>query len=348
MSAAPLHVWVLSDNQPGHFNLSRGIVAALERIQPVEVHELEVSLRMGLARNPMRFLLNHSVTLPSPGWLSLFYVMPDLPAVPCDLVVSAGGKTSFANAWLARRMGAKNIFAGSLRRLLPTLFDVVVTLEPIEPASPNNLVLDLPPSAIEAAQVEQQGRALRDRLGLGDEKLWTVMVGGNGAGYRYRESDWQQLARVLDDLGERYNRRWLLLGSRRTGRDAERVLQASIGRSRVAAIHGYEAGGDAVVEACLGAAERVFVTEDSMTMITEAICSRRPVVSLRPAQVAPTRRYAAMIARFEKNGWLVRHALNALAGEPQRLDDICFQVLEASPREGLASQLAARLHLEGE
>jgi mitochondrial fission protein ELM1 len=346
MSVAPLHVWVLSDAQPGHFNLSRGVVAALERIRPVQVHWLTLSLRLGLARNPLRLLLNHAATPPAPGWLKLFYVMPELPSGRCDLVVSAGGKTSFANAWLAKRLGAKNIFAGSLRRLSPGLFDVVVTLEPIEPASPNNLVLELPPSTVAMNDLACHAQALRDALGLGDEKLWTLMIGGDGAGYRYREADWAQLARLLDELSRRYNRRWLLLSSRRTGRDAERLLQNLIENSCVAATRWYGEGGDFVVEACLGAAERVFVTEDSMTMVTEAICSRRPVVNLRPAEVAATRRYAAMIARFEQRGWLVRYAIEELAAEPQRLDDIQCKVLDSSPLEDLAAQLAGRLQLD--
>jgi len=322
------------------------MVAALARIRPVEVHRLTLSLRLGLARNFLRFLLNHSNMPPANGWLKLLYVMPELPQGRCDLIVSAGGKTSFANAWLAKRLGAKNIFAGSLRRLSPTLFDVVVTLEPLEPASPHNLVLDLPPSAIEAADLEGHGRALRRECGLGDEKLWTVMIGGDGAGYHYHDTDWQQLAQWLNELGKKHQRRWLLLGSRRTGREAERLLHNAVDSACVAAAYWYGEGDESRVEACLGAAERVFVTEDSMTMLTEAISSRRPVISLRPSAVASTRRYADMISRFEQQGWLKRYALKDPVAEPPNLDDLHDRIMETSPLDSLAQQLAKRLRLE--
>ena len=48
----------------------------------------------------------------------------------------------------------------------------------------------------------------------------------------------------------------------------------------------------------LGAAQKVFVTEDSMTMLTEAAYSQCPVISLRPREVRATGRYSAMIERF--------------------------------------------------
>lgn len=345
MPGSPLHVWVLSDNRPGHYNQSRGIVTALAGLHPIEQHWLNIDLRLGLARNPMRLLLNHLATPPPVSWLGLFYAMPALPQAPCDLVVSTGGRTSFANAWLARRMQARNIFAGSLRRLSPALFDLVLTLEPIRPAAPNNLVLDLPPSAVDVSQLHRDGLALRTEQGLNGQAVWTIMLGGDGAGYRYRDQDWRQLAQLLQRLGEQYGIRWLLLSSRRTGRTAERLVGEGMDSSYIAASCWYREGAADGVAACLGAADQVFVTEDSMTMLTEAIYSRRPVVSLRPAAVAPTSRYAGMINRFAAKGWICRYAIEDLATGRQTLSDTQCKVLETSPLSELSRQLAERLHL---
>ncbi len=345
MPGSPLHVWVLSDNRPGHYNQSRGIVTALTGLRPVEQHWLNLDLRLGLVRNPMRLLLNHLATPPPVSWLGLFYAMPALPQAPCDLVVSTGGRTSFANAWLARRMHARNIFAGSLRRLSPALFDLVLTLEPLRPAAPNNLVLDLPPSAVDVSQLHRDGLALRAEHGLNGQAVWTIMLGGDGAGYRYRDKDWRQLAQLLERLGEQHGIRWLLVSSRRTGRAAERLVGEGIDSRYIAASCWYREGAADGVAACMGAADRVFVTEDSMTMLTEAIYSRRPVVSLRPAAVAPTSRYAGMIDRFAAKGWICRYAIEDLATGRQTLGDKQCNVLETSPLSGLSRQLAARLNL---
>jgi len=100
-----------------------------------------VRLRIGLGRNILRLILNHTcMPLPS-GLLKLFYEIDDLPDQGCDLIVSTGGKTSFANAWLARWKNVPNIFVGSLRRLSPGHFSVVLTLEPTDNA-PAHLVLE--------------------------------------------------------------------------------------------------------------------------------------------------------------------------------------------------------------
>ena len=69
-------------------------------------------------------------------------------------------------------------------------------------------------------------------------------------------------------------------------------------------------------------------------------------VRLRPAEVAATRRYAAMIARFEQRGWLVRYAIKELVAAPQRLNGCHGRILETSPQQNLASQLAERLQLD--
>ena len=343
--STPLHVWVLSDNRPGHYNQSRGIVAALERLRRVEQHWLALNLRVGLARNPMRWLLNRDRKLPPQQMLKLFYRMPALPAPPCDVIVSTGGKTSFANAWLAQSCGARNIFAGSLRRLSPALFDTVLTLEPLAPPGTANVVLDLPPSAIDVDTLERRGAALRARLGLDRERAWAVVLGGNGAGYRYRDSDWRQLAMLLNRLAAQRGIRWLLVSSRRTGHAAERLLKRWIDPATLAAACWYHEGDADCVERFLGAAGQVFVTEDSMTMLTEAIYSRRPVMSLRPAHMRPEQRYSAMVRRFAERGWICRHAIDTLNADIRHLDTAHCMPLRVSPLETLSRELARRLAL---
>ncbi|MGB5535316.1 MAG: ELM1/GtrOC1 family putative glycosyltransferase [Thiogranum sp.] len=342
MTSSPLRVLVLSDDQPGHYNLSRGIVAALRRIQPVQESWVTMKLRAGLGRNFLRAYLNRVDKPSSPLWLRLFYKMNHFPAEACDLIVSAGGKTSFANAWLAQYMGVPNVYAGSLRRLSSRLFSVVLTLEPVNGAV-GNLVLDLPPSAIDFDTLQSQGERFLNQLGPGEQRCWTLMIGGNGAGYRYRRRDWQALARVMNALARRYGIRWLLVSSRRTGKQAGQVLRHNLDKQFLAAQSWYGESDEFRAEAWLGAAERVFVTEDSMTMLTEAIYSRRPVVSLRPQHAAPTDRYERMMQGFADSGYLCRYALAELSQQPELLESRQCRVLEASPLDDLAEQLGKRL-----
>ena len=305
---------------------------------------MTVRLRIGLGRNILRMILNH-VRMPLPiGLLKLFYEIDGLPDQDCDLILSTGGKTSFANAWLARLKNVPNVFTGSLRRLSPGSFSAVLTLEPTDKA-PSHLVLQLPPSALDEQELEIQAAQFRKRVGLGEQPCWCILTGGNGAGYRYREQDWRALAKLMKRLAGLHGIRWLLVSSRRTGTEAELLLAEGLDEELLAAQCWYGKGDVYSVEAWLGTAEKVFVTEDSMTMLTEAICTRRPVFSLRPQQSLPNDRYERMVQRFAARGLICRYALNQLAEQPEMLNDAQCNALEESPQESLSKQLGLRLGL---
>jgi mitochondrial fission protein ELM1 len=334
----PLRVWVLSDGRPGHFNQAKGIVSALRLDHAVDERWIEVRLRAGIARNLLRSLLNHS-SRARPLWqLQLFYALDPLPADGCDMIVSAGGKTSFANAWLAAVTGVPNIFSGSLRRLSPDLFTVTVTPQPVAGAR-NNIVPFLPPSAIDFARLQERTAAYRAAEGLGDQRLWTLLVGGDGAGYRFRADDWRALAALTGELARRHGIRWLIATSRRTGAAAERLLRRAVDDESVF-MHCWSGAGEAYdPELYPGLAERVFVTEDSMTMLTEAMVARRPVYSLRPRRCAPQRRYEDTLRRYVERGILRRHDLAVLLADPLRLEQDPAEVLESSPVQALADNI---------
>lgn len=331
MTEPPLRVWLLSDGRPGHYNQSRGILKALARRRPLTVDWIELELRAGFLRTPLRALLNARAA-PSLRWLRLFYRL-SLPPQPPQMIVSAGGRTSFANAWLAARFGVPNLFAGSLRGLSPERFRAVLTLEPIGAA--NNIVLVVPPSAIDADDPEAgavPGCAA-------ETPCWALLIGGDGAGYRYTRQDWMVLAGLLGRLAAHYRVRWLISSSPRTGVAAERLLRAHLPAACIAEAAWYGEDRRSRVARQLGAAERVFVSEDSMTLLTEAISARKPVCSLRPQRARPEPRYGEALQRFAGRALIHRFAIDALCDEPQRLASLQWRLLDEAPSETLARAL---------
>ena len=344
MAETPLRVWVLSDDQPGHLNLSRGVVLALRRLGPVQDSCISFRLRIGLARNLLRALLNN-LKIPLPvALLKLFYTIDGLPGQGCDLIVSTGGKTSFANAWLARSLRVPNVFFGSLRRLQPQLFSLVLTLEP-EDATPVSLVLDLPPCSLDEDALPTLAAQFRAQHDLVGQRCWCMLIGGDGAGYRYREQDWQALAQAMNRLAVHYGIHWLVVSSRRTGSAAAQQLRRLLEGGSLAVQCWHDAGDEYQAEAFLGAAEKVFVTEDSMTMLGEAMSVRRPVFSLRPRQLRPNTRYRDMIRRFAGRGLLCRFSIEELAQQPELVGKANYRIAETSAQARLSRQLGERLGL---
>lgn len=52
-----------------------------------------------------------------------------------------------------------------------------------------------------------------------------MLIGGDGAGAQYQEQDWMQLAKQMNLLARQHRIKWLLSTSRRTGKQAEKILQ---------------------------------------------------------------------------------------------------------------------------
>lgn len=317
MSAAK-QVWVVSDGIPGHFNQSTGIVMALQRHQPCEVVWLDVKLRAGLWRRVLRWLLNATEQALPLAWLSWFYRVDALPPGRPDMLVGAGGKASFALAWLARHYAAPAVFSGSLRGLQARHFGLILSIEP-KHAGRNTLIVDIAPMPVDLAAQQQAGAALRSQLGLGAQPVWLLLIGGDGAGYRYQADDWQRLAQQVRDIANHQGVRWLISTSRRTGAEAEAILRAQLSDVAADAVW-WDSEPRKVLSAYLGAAEVVCCSADSLSMLTEAVASQRRVIAWQPAQAAPDDNYRAALQRLQQRGLIVcvedlRQGAERIAGQ---------------------------------
>lgn len=294
-----IRLLILSDGKPGHVTGSLGVLASIEKLMPVQQVILQVRLRLKFMRHPLRMILNH------PGLmdrmpktiqyrlLKFFYTVNDpqcLETAGCfDWMVSAGGDTSFANAWIARIYDIKNIYCNSLRGLDPSLFTVVLSLRTGQ-AEPNEIQLELSPAPIDREKIREQGRQFRVAQKLEKQKVWAVLIGGNGAGYRYDGSSMTLLAEGLLALAERHKARLLITTSRRTGLKLEKMLKIYFAtHPAVAYATFFNHQPEKVVAKFLGAADVVFCTADSGSMITEALATGKPVYVLTPerAKVQP-------------------------------------------------------------
>ncbi|MFG0336313.1 MAG: ELM1/GtrOC1 family putative glycosyltransferase, partial [Maioricimonas sp. JB049] len=225
--------------------------------------------------------------LPAPSWLPWVYDMPEPPQMRPDLIVSSGGKTCIANAWLASCMHCPNVFIGDIRGLSPDLFDHILTLDTSNQGDPR-YVIGIPPTTIDpqelraAADVyfEESPQAGRD------VRYWSLLLGGNtncGA-FVYSRRDWDQLADAVAILAERHGIRWLITTSRRTGRTAESIFRHKRLQPYIEDLYLYGKDDRNIFNAFLACADAVFCTEDSGTMLTESVASARPVFSIRPPQ----------------------------------------------------------------
>ncbi|MCA9000001.1 MAG: mitochondrial fission ELM1 family protein [Planctomycetaceae bacterium] len=257
------------------------MVRSLENSFDVTTDWINLRMRFNGHRRSLTWLLNGTQTGWDPARLSWFYSIDTLPTDRPDLIISAGGNTLYANAWLARSLNVANIFIGDIRRLAPHHFSKVITWLDDREGEPF-LRWPMTPVPVLPDEAAQAGETFRQKHCPGEEQLWTLLIGGDGGGYTYDEQDWRQLAEFLQDAASHQGIRWLVVTSRRTGVPAEHLLKDAFDPTFIAYQSFYSMERSAGYLGCLGAASRVFCTEDSHMMLTESISAAKPTYSLRP------------------------------------------------------------------
>jgi hypothetical protein len=299
----------------------------------------------------LRLHLSRHRALPGPRWLSVFYRLSgELPERP-DLIISSGGKTVFINAWLAQHYGCQNTFIGDTRGVHDDYFARIVVQHSPRGAHPAHgddprFIPSLIPTEITPALLAQAAEvytAAREPEFRG-RRHWTLVLGGDSGGYRYRPAEWETLGAGLRALAERHGIRWLITTSRRTSPVAEAVLQRDDLRPHVDELQIYRTDPRQIYNALLGCGEVIFCTEDSGTMLTEAVSAGRPLFSIRPGVARTTRAHRELLDFYSDCGWLKRVTIDELARlQPadiatgfapqaeQELPRVCERILEVLP-----------------
>jgi hypothetical protein len=189
--------------------------------------------------------------------------------------VSAGGETLAANAAGAKLLTATNIFCGRIRRAAPDLFKLIIVASPKLAESPNHL-LALPPSALSVDRPTPVERPPR---------LVGVLIGGNSGTYRYAAHDWKQLTDFLCAAHASHGIRWMVATSRRSGSMVSDHLAAMAAEpsSGIVELTDYRTAGPVGINELLVRADAILCTDDSTTMISEAVAAHLPLVAVRPA-----------------------------------------------------------------
>ena len=131
-------------------------------------------------------------------------------------------------------------------------------------------------------------------------------AGGDGAGFRFTPEDWRKLAAEAGELAQQEGISWLVSTSRRTGGEGEDILRAGLPELVVADAVWWSTQPRRILQAYLGAADVVCCTADSLSMLTEAVLSGRPVIAWQPASARPNADYQAALERLAMRNLIVQ------------------------------------------
>jgi uncharacterized protein len=227
----PRVIWVLGDGKPGHENQSLGLAEALQRLVACEIHS--VPLERGMVWRRVSGAVRAAKGLPVP-----------------DFLFGAGHATHLPLWWLARRSGARSVVL--MKPSLPlALFDHCI--------APYH---DFPDGYQDPKVMLTHGALHRVTPGCGPKGGGLILIGGPAPGDAW---DGATMEDVLDSLMKEGE--WILGDSRRTPAGWLAGLHGKW--PNVQLVSHANTGPDWVREQ-MQAAEQIWVTEDSVSMICEA------------------------------------------------------------------------------
>jgi len=334
MPTRTLKTLLISDGKPGHYHLSDGVCAALARRQALDITRLDVARPKWLPARALSALTNvGEYGRRAVPWALGFAAMP-IPA--CDLIVSAGGDTLAANVALAKAYGCPNVFYGSLRRYRPEDFSLVLTSYADRAHLPRH-AMTLKPSAFDPDTVAARARP------LGALPVTGLLVGGDSGTVAFSGDDWKRVAALLTG-GAQGGAKWIVSNSRRTPDAVSDALNAiAADANGTVEFIDVRTAGAGTLGALFAASDRIAVTVDSSSMISEAIWARKPVVALLPRQhglPASEQGYRDYLA---SQGWIASLALEQASADAFEAACETVRPIAGNPLARLADLLVERL-----
>lgn len=254
-----LQCWVVTEGMAGTENQCLGVAEALGLAPVVK----RVSLRQ-----PWRSLS------PQLGLESAWSFTPRLDPPWPDLLLAAGRKSIAAARYIKRQSGGKT-FTVQIQdpRVDPAQFDLVAVPEHDPTRGPNVVVTKAAPNRITPEKLARARSDFAGQFAMMPSLHIAVLLGGNSKSHRMSETGMRRLGEQLSLLSGSL----MITASRRTPDHEKAAFLAGLG-SRP---HWFWDGhGDNPYLGMLAWADYILVTADSVSMLSDAATTGRPVYML--------------------------------------------------------------------
>jgi mitochondrial fission protein ELM1 len=222
-----------------------------------------------------------------------------------DLLITCGRRSTAPSIAIRRASGGRTttVHVQNPQTRLDA-FDLVFPMRHDGVTGPNAIPLDTAIHRITPEALAQAATEWRERFADLPTPLVGVILGGRNRSYRFTEAIGRSLLERLDALHGTTGAGLVITPSRRTEPEIiALVSEWARGRSW---IRWYSGEGDNPYVGILGLADALIVTSDSVSMLSEAISTGRPVAAVRPE--GRSRRHELFLERLEAVGAVVPFA----------------------------------------
>lgn len=246
---------------------SAGMVAqvrALATAMDVELEEKTIRVNA-----PWRLLPNIAYDL---GLSKIFPVADELIDAPCELIISCGRKAALVSASL--RTHAKRIHIQDPQMKL-SHFDVVVAMEHDQLSAANVISTPMALHSITSETLARAKERWEPKFAHLPRPWNAVLIGGSTNKYTFSK---EAMCALLLQLGE-IEGSLLITTSRRTGEANNQLLSDYFLHSKHVFLYTGELENPYL--GLLACADKIYVTNDSVNMMSEALASGKPVEILK-------------------------------------------------------------------
>ena len=276
--------WILSEPLAGLQTQAIGLAEAARL--PHEVHAL-------VPRPPWKWVAAR--LWPQP----LAAVAGSLGRPVPPLVIACGGMGAAVGA--ALRRGGRRVVQVQHPRLDPSRFDVVVVNRHDELTGPNIVVTRTALHRATPERLASAGQLWRDKLAHLPRPLVAVLVGGSNGRFRLDAAVARQFAARLAAMMHRDGVGVVVSPSRRTSPEALLVLRRALAPLGA---HIWDGTGDNPYFGMLALADAIIVTQDSVSMISEAAATTAPVlVAELPGRSRRMQLFLDVLLREDRARW---------------------------------------------
>ncbi len=332
-------IMVLDDGKKGHLKQAMAVVKQIERFRLDEgasAGDTETDVvRVEYKNRAAKVLL--SVTGPFiPDWFQLHLIFlrivlkhasyEDIVNRYADVIVGCGSSLVSINRWLKLENVARNVAVLDPGPFNRGKFDLIVIPEhDIDgrlAKRENVIVTQLAPNLIDP---EGLGLLDKEERGAREETPGTlkigVLIGGDNRYFRFSDT----LARSMSDALRKTCEEMLcvlrMTTSRRTPASAEEILKNELKKAPFCRmfVSGRTDADERTVEKIMAASDLIIVSGESISMVSEAVSSGKPVFVFMPgARTSGLTKYEKFITDLEKRDFLRRVRPGDIPGEAGR------------------------------
>lgn len=271
-----IDILFITDKKAGHEAISKGIISFIKKYHEVNITEVYAKRRYKFLNKVGTFICNYIQLNPQNILWFLSFIYKDVKIdfnKKYTFVVSTGGDTSFLNIFLSKYFNIPNIYCSSLRGLKPQLFSYIVSI--IDHDIENEIVVDLAPVDVKLNEKELDG------------KFISILIGGSTKNHNFKDDEFVELVERTILLAREKKYKIFLTTSRRTPLRVEKKLK-QIYKNNIEIFEKavfFNEKPQKVINYFLSNSDIIFCTEDSGSMITEAILFKKKVYTIRPKAI---------------------------------------------------------------